>query len=179
MKKLQDFIDQNRHRFDSEEPPLGHSERFRQRLEARIPSHKVNVWLVASVAAIAGLLLTASVSLMLNYSNISSPINNGLTTVNVNNEIFEIDEFYQHQLFVKQQEITTLMGPDEGVMAKDVNQTLNDMKESYKGVRQDIAFSPRPDNALFVLTRYYQTQLDILDGIISKMQNVYTLNQNF
>ncbi|MDX9846401.1 MAG: hypothetical protein RBT74_05415 [Tenuifilaceae bacterium] len=178
MDKLQTFIDQNRQLFDNEDPPRGHFDRFSSRLATYNSPKRVSLWLVASVAAVAGLLITASLSLLLNYSGLVPPTESGLATANLSPELLQIDEYYQYQVTQKQQLINKMMTGELKPFEGEISQALSDMNESYSNVLNDIALSPHTESAAFVLTRYYQAQLDVLDGIISRMQTVYTFRFN-
>ena len=66
MEKLEKFIRSNKSSFDGEEPLPGHFERFRQKLDTRIPVKKVNLFMVAAAAAITGLMLTGTLGILYN-----------------------------------------------------------------------------------------------------------------
>lgn len=74
MESLEKYIRKNHDSFDSKEPMEGHFNRFRQKLEARKPARKVNLFMVAAAAAIAGIILTGTLGLLFNssYSDIIS-----------------------------------------------------------------------------------------------------------
>lgn len=175
MDKLKTFVEQNRALLDTEDPPKGHFDRFSNRLSANV-GRKVNLWLVAGAAAIAGIVLTASLSLLLNTAGLLNSSNPGLASVKLSPEIIQLDEYYQSQITQKQMLINKMMTGDMKPLEIEIMQTLDEMGDSYKSIMDDIALSPRPDRATFVLTRYYQTQLDVLDAIIIKMQSVYLFN---
>ena len=179
MKKLDVFIQENRQRFDDQEPMKGHFERFKDRLEVQKPRRRVNLWLVASAAAVAGIILTASLSLMLNYSSLTPPRESGLVSVTLSPEIVRIDEYYQHEVNQRQQLITKMMSGEMSPFETEISQTLKDLNQGYKSLMEDLALSPRPDRAAFVLTRHYQAQLDVLDGIIVRIQSLSMLNQKY
>ncbi|MFP4557279.1 MAG: hypothetical protein ACLFNU_10440 [Bacteroidales bacterium] len=179
MNKIDAYIQENRSQFNAEEPPKGHLKRFKAKLDAQQPAARVNLWLVASAAAVAGVILTASLSLMLNFGGLTSPRESDLVSVSLSPEIMQVDEFYQNQVNQKQQVITRMMTGDMSHFEQEISQTLNEFNDGYSSLLQDIAHSPRPDRAAFVLTRYYQTQLDVLDGIILRMQNVRTYKTQF
>lgn len=177
MKSLESFINQNKHEFDTFEPSKGHFERFKQKLNAQKPLRKVNLWLVASAAAVAGIILTASMSLLLNLNGLSTPSESGLVAVNLSPEIIQIDEYYQYQVSQKQEAINKMMTGDMSSLENEISETLAELDEGYKSMLKEISLSPRPERAAFVLTSYYQTKLDILEGIIQKMQVVYSVEQ--
>jgi hypothetical protein len=177
MDRLQSFIEQNRAQLDVDDPPKGHFDRFNSRLELANRTKRPNLWLVASAAAIAGVILTASLSLLLNAAGVLGPIESGLASVKLSPEMVQIDEYYQSQVNHKQVVIAKMLTGDLKPFEDEIAQAFDDMNASYKYVISDIAQSPHPERAAFVLTRYYQAQLDVLDGIILRMQSVNKFNK--
>lgn len=177
MEKLQAFILDNKQRFDTEEPPKGHLERFKAKLDAKSPARAVNLWLVASAAAVAGFILTASLSLLLNYNTLTAPVGSGLVSVSLSPEIIQIDEYYQYQVNQRQQLISKMISGEASPMGNEIRKTLDELNSGYNDMIQDVSVSPRPERATFVLTRYYQVQLDVLEGIIAQIQTVKLINK--
>lgn len=176
MDKLQAFIRDNKQSFNASEPPRGHLERFRAKLDAKSPRSAINLWLVATAAAVAGIFLTASLSLLLNFNTFTAPESSGLVSVSLSPEIIQIDEYYQYQVNQRQQIISKLISGEATPMSAEIKKTLNDLNSGYTAMIQDVSESPRPDRAAFVLTRYYQAQLDVLEGIIAQIQTVKLIN---
>jgi hypothetical protein len=177
MDRLQTFIEQNRAQLDVVDSPKGHYDRFSRRLASANRAKRPNLWLVASAAAIAGVILTASLSLLLNTAGVLSMSEPGLATVKLSPEIIQIDQYYQSQVNQKQVLINKMLTGELKPFEDEIAQAFDDMSASYKGIINDLAQSPRPERAAFVLTRYYQAQLDVLDGIILRMQSVYLFNK--
>ncbi len=177
MDKLQDFINERRELLDSEVPAEGHLDRFKARLSSANQVRKPNVWLVASAAAVAGLIITFTFSLLLNTNGIFNQAESELASVKISPEIVRIDQYYQAQVTQKQQLITQMMTGDRSALYHEVTLAMQDMNDNYQSIINDIAISPMPYKAAFVLTRFYQAQLDALDGIILRMQDVYMFNK--
>jgi hypothetical protein len=175
MDKLQAFIEKNRHLLDTEEPTENHFDRFSKRLAAQNPPKRVNLWLVAGAAAIAGIMLTASLSLLLNYNGIAPQKESGLAYAYLSPEIIQIDEYYHYQVTQKHLTINMLITGDLRILEDEITQTLKDMNRNHTSILNDLSLNPRPERAAFVLTRYYNAQLDVLDGIIQRIQSVSSM----
>ncbi|MFA5647542.1 MAG: hypothetical protein WC951_04460 [Bacteroidales bacterium] len=175
MDKLKTFINANRDHFNTNDLPKQHFERFEEKWALRYSPKSFNKWLVASAAAIAGLIITAGLSLLL--SSVEMPFSGDKTIVmsELPPEIFKIDEYYQGQVSEKQMQINRIL-TNTNSLDIDVTQVLVDMNEGHAVVLKDIANSPRTERATFVLIRYYQTQLDVLNNIIERMSAVSLLN---
>ncbi len=177
MDKLEAFITNNIAGFNSDEPSGEHLERFKTRLYAKPEAQTINLWLVAFAAAVGGVVLTATLSLLLNYNGLTPPRKSGLASVNLSPEIIQIDEYYQQQVNKKQEVISMMMTGNLSSMEKEIGKTLRELNEGYGKMMNEIALSPRPERANFAITRYYQTQLDVLEGIILNLENMNTLKQ--
>lgn len=172
--KLQTFINANRDQFNSD-PPRRHFERFEEKWELRYSPKSINKWLVASAAAVAGLIITASLSLLLSGTELPFSDSKVMATTGLAPEITKIDEYYQHQVNQKQTQINTIL-TSANPLDIDVNKVVVEMNEGYAVVLKDIANTPSPERATFVLIRYYQTQLNVLNNILDKMSAVSLLN---
>lgn len=175
MDKLQTFINANRDHFDTNDLPKHHFERFEEKWALRYSAKSFNKWLVASAAAIAGLIITASLSLLLSSVEMPFSESENMVQANLPPEIAKIDEYYQGQVSQKQTQINTIL-TGANPLNIDVDQVLVDLNEGHAVVLRDIANSPGAERATFVLIRYYQTQLDVLNNIIDRMSTVSLLN---
>jgi hypothetical protein len=177
MDKLRNYIESHRHEFDEFEPSEGHLDRFRAKLMAKKPARRVNLYLVASAAAVAGIIVTASLSLLLNFDKMINLGKRDLAANNLSQEIIQIDEYYRYRVYQKQQMITDMMSDQMSPMDEEISTTLAEFEKSYKNLRQDISESPRPDRAAYVLTLYYQTQLEVMEQFITRLKDINMLNQ--
>jgi hypothetical protein len=178
MEKLEQYISKNRGSFDNEEPLPGHFERFSKKLNAKIPSKKPNLFLVASAAAIAGIIITAGVSLMLSYANMGIINQNGMAS-NLSPEVSRIDEYYKNQIDKKYQIINGLITSDMKPFEDEINQTLNELGEGYNLMLNDISTTPNNERAAYALTIHYQARLEVMETIIYKLSNVTKLNYTY
>lgn len=175
MDKFDAFINQNRQLFDTEDLPAGHFDRFNKKMTMRRPANRTNLWFVAGAAAVVGLILTASLSLLLNLSGFTPPHESRLASVSLSPELIQIDDYYQSELTQKQLLINSMLTGDMTPLEKEVKQAINDMNDGYESILKDMVLSPSTEIAAFVLTRFYQVQLDVLDGIITRMKGVASL----
>lgn len=178
MENLEQFISKHRSSFDNEEPLPGHFERFSKRLNAKIPSKKPNLFLVASAAAIAGLLITGGISLMLSYNSLGS-FNNGNMALGLSPEVSRIDEYYKSQIDKKHEIINGLITSDKNNFGEDITKTLNELGEGYNIMLNDISTTPNNERAAYALTIHYQARLEVMETIIYKLQNVTKSNQAY
>lgn len=179
MEKLEKYISANRGSFDSEEPLPGHLEKFRNKLNFAAPVKRTNLFLVASAAAIAGIIVTAGISLLLTYTGLQQINGRDQVSINLSPEVTRIDEFYKIQVSKKQEEINVLIGSSSNPWGDEIYKTLNDLGEGYTNIMNDISNSPNEDRAVYALTLHYQAKLEAMQQIIYKLKNVSMLNMNY
>jgi len=179
MDKFQAYIKENRHSLDAVDLPHGHVSRFLDKQKLRYGKPKINLWLVASAAAVVGLVLTASLSLLLNFNGIRPSAESDLVSVNLSPELLQINQSYQYQVSQKQQIINKMLSGDSDPLKAEIQLTLNELNDSYDTMLKELAQSPKPERASFVISRYYQSQLAVLEGIITSLSETKVVNQQF
>lgn len=179
MDKLKIFFEKNRDSFFADEPLPGHMDRFRSKLNAQIPTKKPNLFLVASAAAVAGIIVTAGLSLLINYSSIGLLNQTNIASANLSPEVSQIDDYYKVQVSKKQEVITKLISGDKQPLGNEINKTLNELGEGYKNMLNEISTTPGNDRAAYVLTLHYQAKLDAMEKIIYRLQNVSSITQTY
>jgi len=177
MDKLKKYIHLHRQEFDVHEPAEGHFDRFKAKLMAQKPVKKVNLFLVASAAAVAGIFLTASLSLLINFNSFVNFGGTDLASNGLPSEIEQIDEYYRFRVNQKQQIITQMISDETSPMKNEISSTIADFDSNYKSLRNDISITPRQDRAAYVLTLYYQAQLEAMEQIIVRLENINMMNQ--
>jgi hypothetical protein len=177
MDKLRNYIESHRREFDNFEPSEGHFDRFKVKLMAKKPEKRINLYMVASVAAVAGIIVTAGLSLLLNFDKIVNLGKRDLVANNLSQEIVQIDEYYRYRVYQKQQMITDMISDEMSPMEEEISTTLAEFDKNYKNLRHDISESPRPDRAAYVLTLYYQTQLEVMEQFIIRLKDNNLLNK--
>jgi len=177
MEKLSEYIKANRSNFDTNEPSEGHFDRFRSKLAFRVPEKRTNLFLVASAAAVAGIIIAASLTLLLTYSDIGAFNNFQLTGSNLSPEVTQIDEYYKKELLKKENIIYQLMATSSQ-QNDEITRTLFEMNVGNKNLLEDIASTPNNERAAYTIMLHYQAKLKAMEMIISKLQNIATLTDN-
>ncbi|HPF92354.1 MAG TPA: hypothetical protein PLV65_00345, partial [Tenuifilaceae bacterium] len=79
----------------------------------------------------------------------------------------------------KQQIINKMLSGDSDPLKAEIQLTLNELNDSYDTMLSELAQSPKPERASFVISRYYQSQLAVLEGIITSLSETKVVNQQF
>jgi hypothetical protein len=172
MDKLTAYINSNRQTFDSEEPSANHADRFFGKLQQKRGIRKINTTLVASAAAIVGLIVTAGLSLVLNYGQIVGELNRGIVENSYTMEMQKIEEYYSNQLFQRKQQINNLVPIGKESLKQEALAVFSDVEMGYSNLRSEMVNFAEPERAAYVLPLFYQTQIEVLDEIIVKLEAI-------
>lgn len=178
METLKKYIRKNRDSFDEKEPLEGHFDRFKQRLEARKPAKKVNLFMVAAAAAVAGLILTGTLGILYNNSSLNRSNSNNLSLGVISPELKEVEDYYQSQINAKYNQIKSLKESSAPEIESEVNKTINDMDLGYYLLKKDLSNSPKQERIISAMIQQYQVRIDMLDQILKTLQNFSQINRN-
>ncbi len=176
MESLKKYIRKNRDSFDEKEPLEGHFDRFRQRLETRKPAKKVNLFMVAAAAAIAGLILTGTLGILYNNPSFGRFNRTELSLSVLSPELKEVEDYYVSQINTKYNQIKSLKDSSTPELEKEVNKTINDMDLGYYLLKKDLSDSPKQERIVSAMIQQYQIRIDMLDQILSTLQYFSQLN---
>jgi len=176
MESLKKYIRKNRDSFDEKEPLDGHFDRFRQKLETRKPVRKVNLFMVAAAAAIAGLILTGTLGILYNNSMLNRNNSNGLSLSVVSPEFKEVEDYYLGQISTKYNQIKSLKENSSPELESEVSKAINDMDLGYYLLKKDLSNSPKQERIVSAMIQQYQVRIEMLDQILKTLYNYNQLN---
>jgi hypothetical protein len=176
MEGLKKYIRKNRDSFEEKEPLEGHFDRFRQKLEARKPARKVNLFMVAAAAAIAGLVLTGTLGILYNSSSWNPKNQNGISLSVVSPELKEVEDYYQSQISSKYNQIKSLKEVATPEVETEVNKAITDMDNGYNVLKKDLSDSPKSERIVSAMIQQYQLRIEMLDQILNTLQGLKQLN---
>jgi len=176
MESLEKFIRKNRGDFDEREPMEGHFDRFRQKLKTRKPARKVNLFMVAAAAAIAGIILTGTLGLLFNSSSMNNFNKKELSLSVISPELKEVEDYYLGQINAKCTQINTLKKDSSPEVELEVNKAIVDMDLGYYLLKKDLSSTPKEERVVSAMIQQYQVRIDMLDQILKTLQKVNQFN---
>jgi len=166
--ELEDFVNENLELFNNEEPPEGHFERFKAKLEQKsVSKDKRIVFKPLRYAAAVALVISAF--LIWQYSGVFTGGN--FASVNEDEEEFtEISNFYNAEINKKYDELNSITCKSGNEQKESVNNDLNELTNSYKDLEEE--FIENPENQLIkeAMIENFQTRLNILDMVINTLK---------
>lgn len=169
LKELNDF-----------EPKDGHFERFQAKLNTQHKKKKVTFNVIWKVAAAVVFILLA-----VNQANIYfSPDNEGSFFTTKNNSEFslasvspeykEVEFYYTNAISVGLEQWNSLQA--DGFISEEeqglLDTELIEFEERFKTLQADLKANPNDERVINAMLEYYQTKLDIINMIVSKLEEV-------
>ena len=131
--------------------------------------------MVAAAAAITGLVLTGTISILYNDSSAAIFKKQELTLGAVSNEYTEMETYYINQINKKNELINELTLKSTDGVDSETKSVLNDFDKSFFLLKQDLLKSPKQERIINAVIEHYQMKIDMLDQIIDTLNNE---NQN-
>jgi len=124
---------------------------------------------VGAVAAILGTLLTVGLEIITRNAPLDPKDTSEPNLLVIAPEVVSTEKYYWARMNAMQQEIIILVKNDAPEKKEEVRSVIREMNHGYENLKRDIAQWPNPERALQALTTHYQTQLDILGRIASRI----------
>lgn len=169
LKELNDF-----------EPKEGHFERFQDKLNAQHKKKKITLNIVWKVAAAVVFVLLAVnqaniyFSTDKNNSFIANSNNSEFSLASVSPEYKEVEFYYTNAINVGLNQWNTLMA--DGYISQEeqelMDTELSDFETRYKNLQTDLAANPNDERVINAMLEYYQSKLEIINMIVTKLQEV-------
>jgi hypothetical protein len=170
MKTIDDFIRENPGRFDLEQPPEGHLERFDSRLSVfvqRRQHHRRNLFLRVAAIFLLGAVITYAA--IREFGTIINGNGNGYNTASAV-ELNEAELFYTKQLGIYYDKIQNLRFNNDATEKKKVLDELSEMDKQVQTMKQDLKQNPDDERVVHAIINFYQLKIEMMDMIIDRAQ---------
>ncbi len=169
MSELEDFIKNNKEKFQSEEPTEGHADRFLRKLEKEEESKRssgVTFWRVAAAVIV---LATISVSVLLPRFNSPNDVQYAsMKLSDVSEELAEVEMYYQSKLEREYAELNKLSESDPVV--KSYLDELEKLNERYQDLEEDLYSSGSHEKVVIAMIENFRLRLELIEKL-EKIKN--------
>jgi|GEM_PF-777168 len=172
--KLEQFVRDNTHSFNSLEPPL----RVWETIEKELPVSKQpalqKLWPYAWKAA-AAILIFASAWMLNDYTDKDKKTSENeivKAEVQTNPELTELldaEAYYTTQISSKQAELAKYAQQNPDII-EDLKKEFNEMDKNKAELRKDLAQSNADEKVIEAIILSYRVKLEILDQILAEMR---------
>lgn len=172
---LEELIVANRTRLDDAEPPEGHFDRFRKRLEKEEYHRSFSwnsVWKVAAAVVF--------IFLAVNQARIwMKPAEAGTVALSsISPELAEVEFYYIHAINTGMNSLAQLAG--SGVITEKENeimlQEFAEFEKRYEALQEELNAHPHDERIINAMIEYYQARLNVISMVLQKLEEVKQTN---
>jgi hypothetical protein len=162
---LERYIREHRHQFDAGQPPDGHFDRFRAKLDQK-PVRRISIRHWLQVAASVAIIL-ASGFVIIRHDRSGSRV----AVKEIPATVLEADHYYAHQLEAKYERIKDFSFENREEKALLLNE-LEDLDAYHRQLMIDLQANPDDERVINALIRHYQLKLELMDQIIDQLEQL-------
>lgn len=168
MKTIDDFVNENLERFNSDGPPEGHFERFEARLQkqGKPESRQIRLVILRIAASILLGLLISYVA-VLEFRHLDRRADSMYMSA-FYPELKEAESFYNAQLVKKFNEIQELRFTGGDAEKKLIARELSDMNIRVRDMKKDLRSNPEDERIMNAIINMYQLKIELMDMIIAR-----------
>jgi len=195
MDELKTFFEQNRGKFDTEEPEFGHFDRFQKKLEAEHKQRaKFNYRMVLQIAASVAILVIVGVEVMsvlfgrgvetikgevaeLNIGTTNEIVRQATQNVKsrLNPEYKETQQYYISLVDNRIDQIKANENMDEK-QKEELLKELSEMDELFVQLQKELKSSPDNQVLIDAMIKHYKIKIDVMNQILNNLNNIKNLN---
>ena len=165
MGNLEKYIREHRLMFDTDQPPSGHFDRFREKLDEK-PVRKIRFRHVIQVAASVAIIL-ASGFVIIRHDRSGDKV----AVQEIPAGVMEADEYYAEQLNAKYEQIRDFSFENQEEKALLLDE-LEDLDAHHQQLMTDLQANPDDERVINALIRHYQLKLEVMDQIINQLKQL-------
>ena len=169
MSNIEKQIKEQRLLLDSDRPREGHEERFLQKLERlpkQVPVRRIRFRHAIQVAASVAIILTSAILLVRTDKS-----GNKVAQQEIPTAVMEANIYYTSQVDARYNEIQDFDFSD--AEEKEVLlEELKDLESFHQQLMKDLEANPDDERVVSALIRHYQLKLEIMDQIITQLNQV-------
>ena len=177
MENLEKMISENRELFMDQEPKIGHTDRFEQRLTKQ-NKRKRNLQISFKISRVAAVGLLMIMSSMWAYNEFIKPEDQIMTLGSVSQEYQEVEFFYTSQIADKYNELQNSTIIDDNLYKESMLQELNHMDSVYTNLQKEMIRNPGDERIVEAMVRHYQTKLKVMTDILNKLKSIQETNNS-
>ncbi len=167
---MDDYIRGNLDKFNIEEPPDGHFERFAEKLGG-LTLRRTQPWLMAlRIAAIVLLGVVVSYAAVREFNLFRLNSNKLYYGVSSGPEFNEAIQYYTAQLNISYNKIKNLRFDNDPKEKQMVLKELSDMDKQVLVMEKDLKQNPDDERVVHAIINFYQVKIEMMEMIITRTQ---------
>jgi len=155
-------------KFDTEEPNIGHKQRFFDKLSTQntkvVVSEKsmFKRWNpILSIAASVVLLLTVSFSVLKSNSSID--------LASISPEMATTQDFFTNTITTELEKLNSEESPEYQDLIVDTMFQIKILEENYEQLKQDLNISGQDERVIYAMISNFQDRIDLLQNVVEQI----------
>ena len=160
-------------KFDTEEPGIGHFDRFKVKLAMqaqKVPKQKQKTWAWITIAASIALLFGVWLG---NYS--AKP---GLELADVSPKMEETQSFFMATIQQEIEQINLERNADNQQIIEDAFGQLKKLEENYTKLTVELDNSGKDKRIIYAMIANFQQRIDVLQSLLQQLEEIKKLKNN-
>lgn len=178
MKKdtIDQLFDTLQGTFDTEEPQIGHQQRFLEKLQASqgvvvMQKKKTNWWKPLSIAASVLVLLGVGFSMFNTSSSIDQQV------AEISPEVSQTQVYFASLIEDQVRQLESESTPETKKIITDTMVQLKKLEANYKMLEQDLLDGGNNKLILSAMITNFQTRIDLIQDVLNQIENIKTLKK--
>jgi len=182
MDKMQEKCDEFKGQFDTEEPTIGHFERFTAKLErldertqgaSKKTKQMASHWKWLSIAA--SILLV--VGYYFSFQHTDEPQEVGLELAAVSPEMEETQSFFTMTIQHELKQVNAKRTADNQVVIDDALEQLEQLEKKYTALKIELANSDYDRRIVIAMITNFQQRVEVLQALLVQLDEIETLKR--
>ncbi|MEZ4857771.1 MAG: hypothetical protein R2781_03085 [Flavobacteriaceae bacterium] len=158
--------------FDTEETPVGHQQRFLEKMKAQSSSQKAPTWW-KPLSIAASVLLLIGIGL---YSLFQKEQPTGLASVS--SEMEKTQSFFVTTINQEIETLKSFQDEDTQQLVADALKSLENLETDYEKLKLDLVESGNDKRVVAAMIANFQSRIEILEQVFTTMEEIKTLKAN-
>jgi len=176
MNNLEKRILDNRNEFNHAEPPEGHFQRFKQRLDQQRSRRKIVLPSYLRIAAVVAIISVSSIFIY-EYFRSGSYAGSHYSFGMLSKEYQEVEDYFIQTINAKYSELEkfNFEDPDQKEI---ILKELREMDILYKRLQEDFKNDPNNQRIIHAMILHYQQKIEIMNNIVIQLEEINSITSN-
>jgi hypothetical protein len=170
MKKLENFIKNNKSAFDDQELPFGHEARFLKKLEKKKSPLGLKIWYGVAASFIFLAMLSFFAKDMILRNDTLSGKTEVVSLSDVSPRYQEVEKFYQEGVDEKIAEIDELNCKVDNEQKVMIDKELKQLDISYRNLQAELKTNMNDERIINAMITNYQNRIRFLEQVIYQIK---------
>lgn len=171
---LDNLFDNLKGTFDTEEPTIGHFNRFEQKLSKQQSIKKNNHWWIPFLSIAAMLLVMIGIWIGMEYKQPT----NGLELASVSPQMHETQDYFTSVIQREIESIGVHRNAQTNKIINDSFDQLTVLEIQYTNLKLELGASSQDQRIIFAMVRNFQLRVEVLENLLLQLKKQQLFKNN-